>query len=198
MQLGGHHGLSHVTLRVQQNDVQFGRKEAHQRHCPAQTDRKTHGGQPNLYVVSSTEVDGYKRQPDDTCGVHCESNVLGLVECFGDFSSQYGVDGAYDDEEDGIGEAYHVLGADGRDAHELVVPAGWVIGSGSGRRHHDPDGSDEDLDSHQTEADDQLRRRRDELGSLHSPLPGPAKMRKFAEQNERFPLCTMDYGKFDN
>ncbi len=147
-QFGRHHGLPHIPLRVQQYDIQLRREETHQRHGTTQAYGKAHGGQSDLYVICSTKIDGDKCQPDYAGGIHSESYVLGFVERFGDFPSQYGVDGTDDDKQYGVCKAYHVLRPHGRDAHQLVVPSGRVVRPGSGWTHYYPDGPDQDLDSH--------------------------------------------------
>ena len=64
-------------------------------------------------MLSRAEVDGDEGEPDDAGGVHGEADELGLVEGLGDFARQYGVDGADDNQQDGIGESDHVTCIDG-------------------------------------------------------------------------------------
>lgn len=59
-------------------------------------------------MTTGAEVDGNESQPDDTRGVHGESNEFRLVEGLWDFSSQNSVDGADDDQKDRIGKCDHI------------------------------------------------------------------------------------------
>lgn len=61
----------------------LGYEHAAQRHRGAEAYTEAHG---DNFVVGA-KVDGYKRQPDDTGGVHGKSNVLSLVEISWDIAS---------------------------------------------------------------------------------------------------------------
>jgi len=65
-------------------------------------------------VLSCAEVDRNEREPDDAGGVHREADELRLVEGFRDLPGENGVDGADDDQQDGIRESDHVARVDGR------------------------------------------------------------------------------------
>ena len=52
-----------------------------------------------LVSVGCSEVNGQEGQPDDTRGVHGESNEFRLVKVLGDLACLDGVDGANDDEQ---------------------------------------------------------------------------------------------------
>ena len=67
-----------------------------------------HGGDPELDVLPSAEVDGDEGEPDDARGVHAEADELGLVEGLGDLAREHGVEGAHDHQQDGVREGDHV------------------------------------------------------------------------------------------
>lgn len=54
----------------------LGYEHTAQSHSGAQADTEAHGDD----FVVGTKVDGYKGQPDYTCGVHGEGDVLCLIE----------------------------------------------------------------------------------------------------------------------
>lgn len=54
----------------------LGNKHTAQSHSGTEADTEAHGD--NLVV--GTKVDGYKCQPDNTCGVHGKGNVFSLIE----------------------------------------------------------------------------------------------------------------------
>lgn len=118
---------------MEDDDVEFGRKETGQRDGSAQTDGDAHTGDPQRQMTGRTvnknkcgskcgtsnindgriqfdidewkpEIDGHKGQPDDASRVHGESNVFRLVESGGNFTGDDGVDGAEEDQQDRISE----------------------------------------------------------------------------------------------
>ena len=69
---------------------------------------------PNLIIVLSAEKDGDEGEPDDAGAVHCEADVLGLVEVLGDLARLEGVPRAQEYEDHVVSEAEQ--DAEGADA----------------------------------------------------------------------------------
>lgn len=61
----------------------------------------------HLVIIVGAKVDGYKRQPDDACGIHCKANVLCLVKVFGNFTCFECVEGAQNDQNNVVDEWHH-------------------------------------------------------------------------------------------
>ena len=135
---------------MEDDDVEFGRKEAGQRDGSAQTDGDAHTGDPQRQMTGRTvnknqiqvnllmdesnlillnewkpEIDGHKGQPDDASRVHGESNVFRLVESGGNFTGDDGVDGAEEDQQDRISERLRNFIE--KKPKKLMVGGNWII-----------------------------------------------------------------------
>lgn len=71
--------------------------------------------------------------------------MFALVERFRYFPGEDRVDGADDDQEDGIGERDHVRGVCVRWAYQEIVLSGGVVVHGPGRGDHHPHAVDQNL-----------------------------------------------------
>ena len=85
-----------VLLRFEDDDVEFGSEEENERDHGAErdTDAKRDG------LGLAAEVDGHESHPDDTGGVHGETDELGLVKVLGQVAGLDGVDGAHSDQKE--------------------------------------------------------------------------------------------------
>jgi hypothetical protein len=89
-------------------------------------------------MIGRGKVKWHKCQPNNTSRIHGETNVLTLIKCFGNFSCQHRINGAYDNEEDGKEEGDHVGGIDVRVADQVVVFARRVVMLGMRWRNQHP------------------------------------------------------------
>lgn len=64
--------------------------------------------------------------------------MLALIECFGDLPSEDGVDGADDDQDNGVEEGDHVGRVNIRVAHQHVILTRGVVEHGAGWRNNHP------------------------------------------------------------
>ena len=61
---------------MNKNNIQFGREQTHQGYSATQAYGKAHGSESYFYVICSTKVYRYERQPYNARGIHCKSYVF--------------------------------------------------------------------------------------------------------------------------
>lgn len=88
--------------------------------------------------------------------------MFAFVERLGYFPSEYGVHGADNNENDGIGECDHVASVDVTIADEEIIFSSWVVVHGLDWIDDHPDTINQDLNEDQHRADNELRSGRDE------------------------------------
>lgn len=98
------------------------------------------------------------------------TDVFALVESLGYFPGEHRVDGADNDENDGISECDHVASVDVTVANEEIIFACGIMVHGLGRVDDHPDAVYQDLNEDQHRTDNQLRSRRDEGRPLRTVL----------------------------
>ena len=76
-------------------------------------DGHRHRSDAQCHMLRRCEVNRYKSQPNDACGVHRKANKLGLIKCLGDFARQNGINSANNNQQNRIRESYHIAGVDG-------------------------------------------------------------------------------------
>ena len=84
------------------------------------------------------KVDGNEGQPDDTRGVHGETDVLGLVKSGRDLACEDGVNSAQGNQKNGISKGHHVRRVRVRRTNQQVVLSGRVMVHGVRWRHPQP------------------------------------------------------------
>lgn len=86
---GSGEGAAHISLWFGQDDVHLRHKHAAQCHRGTEADREAHGDD---FIVAA-KVDWHKGQPYNAGGVHCEGDILGLVEVSWDVSGLESIEG---------------------------------------------------------------------------------------------------------
>ena len=114
----------------------------------------------------------HERQPHDARSVHGQADVSRLVERLRDVTGEHRVYRTHDDEQTGIGESDHVLLSHARQTHELVGPARRVVVARGGWTQEQPDGRDDDMDTDERRAEDELRAGTDVAGPARRTTAG--------------------------
>ena len=141
----GGEGAAVVLFRFEDDDVEFGSEEEDERDHGAQRDADAERDGLGL----AAEVDGHEGHPDDTRGVHGETDELGLVEVLGQVACLDRVDGAHGDQEEIEAQRRHET-PDGGVAHDEHSRARREVFDGVGRfdDEHDDDQRRFDEDHH--------------------------------------------------
>lgn len=160
--IGGGEGAAHVSLWFGEDDVHLWGEHTAQGHSHAQA----HGERRGDDLVVAAEVDGHKRQPDYTRGVHGEGDVFGLVEIGRNVAGLEGIISAAHDEQAVVAQRGHHTHVAGVADEEDFSDAG-VGFDRFGRLHDDEGNLQGELDADQDGGNDHLS------PSTHEPrFPG--------------------------